>query len=71
MSKYYIAVTEQDENGKNYAYAIPITSSDNILCKLENRNFLHANIFITRKETEKVVKFWNESYKNNGTYMFD
>ena len=71
MSRYYIAVTEQGANGKNYSYWISATNNDNVLSKLSNLKLIHANIFSTRKEAAKIADLWNESYKNNGTYMFD
>lgn len=67
--KLWAAVTVS-ENGKHYAYAVPFTSRDNVLCKLEIKNILHANIYRTKKETAQVVEFWNKCYKENGTYMF-
>lgn len=66
----YAAITI-NENFKYYSYAIRITSADNVLSKLAIKNILHANIFTTKKEAEEIVKLWNESYKKNGTYLFD
>ena len=29
------------------------------------------NLEEAKKEAERIVEQWNESYKQNGTYMFD
>lgn len=68
MEKFYLAVTVGD-NKKYYAYIIPVTSMDNILCKTPHR-CIHANIYRTKKRAEEIVRSWNEAYWTNGTYMF-
>lgn len=65
----YIAV-QVTENGKNYAYAVKVSESDNLLSKLEIKGITTANLCGSRKEAEKIVTFWNEISKNNGSYMF-
>lgn len=69
MNRYYIAVTEQHDN-KHIAYVIKATSSDNLLSKLSNPHFIYANAYGTRKKAEEVVAHWNQSYRDNGTYLF-
>ena len=66
----YIAVTVS-ENGKYYAYMIKHNNSNNLLNIASIKGILHANICDTKKEAERIVEQWNESYKQNGTYMFD
>lgn len=66
----YIVVTVE-ENGKYYAYMIKHHNSNNLLSVLNIKGILHANICDTKKEAERIVEQWNESYKQNGTYMFD
>ena len=66
----YLAVTVE-ENGKYYAYMIKHHNSNNLLNILDIKGILHANICETKKEAERIVENWNESYKQNGTYMFD
>ena len=66
----YIVVTVS-ENGKYYAYMIKHHNSYNLLNIANIKGILHANICDTKKEAEKIVEQWNESYKQNGTYMFD
>ena len=66
----YIAVTVS-ENGKYYSYMIKHHNSNNLLNIAKIKGILHANICDTKKEAERIVEQWNESYKQNGTYMFD
>lgn len=65
----YIAV-QVTENGKSYAYAVKVSESDNLLSKLEIKGITAANLCGSRKEAEKIVAFCNESFKNNGSFMF-
>ena len=46
-------------------------NSNNLLNIASIKGILHANICDTKKEAERIVEQWNESYKQNGTYMFD
>ena len=66
----YIAVTVS-ENGKYYSYMIKHHNSNNLLNITSIKGILHANICDTKKEAKRIVEQWNESYKKNGTYMFD
>lgn len=69
MKRLYIAVTEK-QNDKFYSYWISATSSDNLLYKLSNPKLIYANAYGTRKEAATVADLWNQSYKNNGTFLF-
>lgn len=86
MKNFYIAVTvEQDRNERTftereiaahdlgyYAYIIKCTEADNIKSRLASiGGLLHANIYATKKRAAEIVKFWNDSYKASGTYLFD
>lgn len=66
----YIAVTVS-ENEKYYSYMIKHHNSNNLLNVAKIKGILSANICDTKKEAERIVKQWNESYKQNETYMFD
>lgn len=66
----YIAVTVS-ENGKYYSYMIKHNNINNLLNISKIKGILSANICDTKKEAERIVEQWNESYKQNGTYMFD
>ena len=70
MKNYYIAVQIKEDN-KFYAYAIKVNTSDNILSKLEVNNIVVANLCDTKKKAQELVSLWNESFKNNGTYLFE
>lgn len=69
MKNSYIVVSI-NENEKNYAYAVKVNSSDNLLSKLQIKDIKTANICESRKEASKLADYWNECYKKNGTYMF-
>ena len=43
---------------------------DNLLSKLEINNIVVANLCDTKKKAEELVNLWNESFKNNKTYLF-
>lgn len=66
----YIAITIS-ENRKYYSYMIKHNNSNNLLNVAKIKGILSANICDTKKEAERIVEQWNESYKQNGTYMFD
>ena len=66
----YIAITVS-ENRKYYSYMIKHNNSNNFLNVAKIKGILSANICDTKKEAERIVEQWNESYKQNGTYMFD
>ena len=66
----YIAITVS-ENKKYYSYMIKHNNNNNLLNVAKIKGILSANICDTKKEAERIVEQWNESYKQNGTYMFD
>ena len=70
MKNFYIAVIIKEDN-KYYAYTVKANESDNLLRKLKIKNIIIANICNTRSQAEKIINEWNESYKNNGTYLFE
>lgn len=70
MRKTYLAVTES-ENGKNFSYVIGIGENENVFSALSRyKNLESGHIFPTKKKAQEVADFWNECYKNNGTYKF-
>ena len=71
MKKYYYVISET-ENGKNNAFALTVDDSNNLLSIFKQ----HKNATIiqpceSKKKAEEFADFWNESYKANGTYLFD
>ena len=68
----YLAATSE-ENGKYYSYVIKTYKNYNLLTELEahkRNNLIHANICNSKKEAYRLVEFWNNCYKENGTYLF-
>lgn len=71
MKRYfYFAVTVQ-ENGKYYSYVEKISSSQNILSKLNAPGVLHANICETKKRAVGIVERWNAIHRAQGLFLFD
>lgn len=70
MKSFYIVVTVE-ENKKYYSYVIIVYESENLVRKLNIPNITHANLFHSKKRAKEVAQSWNDSYKANGTYMFD
>ena len=69
--KYYYAVSEQ-ENGKNYAFALTVEENSNLLSIFSK--YKHARIIHpckSRIKAEELALFWNNCYKENGTFMFE
>ena len=69
MKYFYYAVVEK-ENGKYGAYAERVHGSNNIKSYFEADNIDIVHPCGTFKEAKELSAFWNECYKNNGTYMF-
>lgn len=71
MKRIFIAA-QTEENGKFYAFVIPIRTGENIKPILERyKNTEVFHLCESRKQADDLVIFWNESYKSNGTYLFD
>lgn len=70
MKKYYIAVTIQ-ENEKYYSYVLTVPECINLIKALEIKNIYNALICSTKKSAAEIVEMWNDTYKCNGSYMFD
>lgn len=70
MKKYYYALSIF-ENGKRWAFAETLSEGMNIL-HFATR-FPTAEIMIpcsTRKAAEEIAAKWNDSYRENGEYLF-
>jgi hypothetical protein len=71
MKNYYFAVTVT-ENKKHYSYVVKTTESANLCAVFERiKGLQSANICPTKKAACELAAYWNECYKNNGTYLFD
>ena len=71
MKNFYIAIQQKYNNNKFFAYTIKVNSSDNLLSKLKNSNIICANLCETKKKAEETVDLWNESFIENGTFLFE
>lgn len=71
MKNFYYALTVS-ENGKNYSYVLKVKASTNLWAILKcHKNLTIVHQCDSKKKAVELVNFWNESYKANGTYMFD
>jgi hypothetical protein len=69
---FYYAVSEKNEQGKNYAFTITATENDNLLSIFARyRNLAYINACKTKKQATELADFWNDCYIANGTYLFD
>lgn len=69
---FYAVVTETIDN-KHYAFVDTINDHEN-LKKNDTINKSETSSFTlcpTKKKALELAKFWNECYKNNGSYLFD
>lgn len=67
-NSYLVVVTA--ENGKRAAYVQKWNHANNLASLLKDKRIETANICDSKKEAEKISKFWNECYINNGSYMY-
>ena len=71
MKRFYIVVVDK-ENEKYFAHAHAIGMDENLLAII--KSFKYATIIHTCESATKahyLAAEWNESYKANGTYLFD
>lgn len=68
-NKYFVISIKEDQ--KNYAYVIKTNKNDNILYKINVKNANFVLLADTKKEAYKIAENWNQSFKNNGSYLFD
>ena len=67
--RLYFAVTVE-EDGKTYSYVLPVSTSDNVLFKLNIKGLKWANVCETMKAAAETVTYWNYCARANGNYMF-
>ena len=70
MANFWLAC-QIEENGKFYAYAMRVSTADNLVSKLSRKSLMTANICASKKEAASIVTAWNEEHKVNKRYMFD
>jgi len=71
MKNYYLAINEEI-NGLRDAYVGQVSGSDNLIFYCEKRKREGANVVMiceTKKQAEKIVEEWNESYKSSGIHL--
>jgi hypothetical protein len=70
MKNFYYVVMEEID-GKNCAYVDKVSENTNICGRWEASQFIFVQPCESKKRAEELADFWNESYKTNGTYLFD
>lgn len=86
MNKIYMAVTVKQDRNENifepngnreynpgyYSCVVPCKTGENLKFALDCIGGLQvAHLCNTKREAEDLVTAWNDSYKANGTYLFD
>lgn len=67
MTNKYIAV-QVEYKGLYSAYTLKVSTSDNLLAKLDIKGIISANICSTRKEAKELVNVWNQGFKEKGVF---
>ena len=71
MKNFYFATTEE-QNGKYFATVLKFAGNANLLSILsQHKNLKVVHACGSKAKAEELADFWNESYKANGTYLFD
>lgn len=84
MKRFYYAINEDlsedpaftkyaPQDGKKLLFASVVSAgeTDNLLSVFQrNKNIVSVNACQTKKAAEELAAFWNECYKQNGTYAF-
>ena len=71
MKNFYCAISEQIGDYRN-AYVGQFSSSDNLLKFCERRQRKGAQVVMvceSKKQAERIVEEWNETYKSDGTHL--
>ena len=72
MSNNIYLLLNVKENGKLYAWAYKTSANNDLLSVLARFKNLHTvNVCRTFTEAKQTAAAWNETYKQNGTYLFD
>lgn len=70
MKNFYFVFSAQMD-GKNYAGTMTKTSHDNLLCLYQQiPNLTAVQICESKRQSEEIADYWNESFKKNGTSLF-
>ena len=67
MKNFYYAAWEE-RDGKNLAFVISASESDNLLSVFARSKALKAvNACATKKAAERIAEIWNQDFEKNGT----
>ena len=70
MKYFYIAIQIND-NGKLYAFTMRTSEISNLWAQLSGiRNIYVASVCPTKKDAKYLVNYWNDAFRQNGTYLF-
>lgn len=68
---YIWTVITNTENGKHYSHAWRFGNGSTLSSQMEAFKGASIHLCKTKKEAYELAGFWNNCYKDNGTYMFD
>lgn len=72
MNKNIFLALTVEENGKFYSWAYKVSSRNNLCDVLARfKNLVSANVCDSYSKAKEIVSAWNDTYKANGTYLFD
>lgn len=72
MDKNIFLALTVEENGKFYSWAYKVSSRNNLCDVLARiKNLVSANVCDSYSKAKEIVSAWNDTYKANGTYLFD
>lgn len=69
--KNIFVVYSKTQDGKRYAYADTIRTGENLIPHIKRNAADVCHLCESRKQAEKIALDWNESYKANGTSLFN
>lgn len=72
MNKNIFLALTVEENGKFYSWVYKTSSRNNLCSVLAGiANLVSANVCDSFSKAKDIVSAWNDTYKANGTYLFD
>lgn len=69
MKNIYVVIPIT-ENGKFYAIAEKIKTGKNLIPFIKAYNTDIVHLCESRRQAETIAAHWNETFKNNGTHLF-
>ena len=68
----WYVISQKQEDGKQYAFPFRIRNNVNIASFVLNMPTINTmNPCNTKKKAVEIATAWNETYKVNGTYLYD